>query len=132
MSILLAAIAVLLAIVTLVVAVAGIAIALVSIWGVKGLRVEAQKKADEAVKVKIAEYPAASDFLGVYKDMKKQLATSRREARIMQQRSEAANAILIRLVAAEESKPLDEVEDEPKAADPGAISDSYPGEVDAQ
>ena len=50
----------------------------------------------------------------------------------MQEKSEAANAILIRLVAAEEAKSQDEVADQPKAADPGAISDSYPGEVDAQ
>jgi hypothetical protein len=56
-TILLAGITLILTAVTLIVAIAGIGIAVVGIWGIRGIKIAAQRKADEAVTAKVAEYP---------------------------------------------------------------------------
>ena len=126
-SILLASLAVLLAAVTAIMAVGGVVIAVVGIWGIKEVKLAAARKAQEAVTHKIAEYPQAADFLGLYRNLQAQLAEFKQEYEVWQKRSADASAILVRLNASGSStSPADEKAS--SSAITEAISASYPGE----
>ena len=129
-TILLAVLGVLLAIVTAAIAVAGLAIAVVGIWGIKGISKAAQKKADEAVTAKMAEYPQATDFLELYRNLQRQLLEFRREYDLFQRRNEQANEILVRLSSRDAGGSSNEAEGRGGRTDNQSepISASYPGE----
>ena len=126
-SILLASLGVILAAVTVVVAVGGVAIAVVGIWGIREVKQAAARKAQEAVTQKLAEYPQATDFLDLYRNLQAQLAEFKQEYEVWQKRSADASAILVRLNASGSlASPANEKAS--SSAITEAISASYPGE----
>ena len=100
-----------------------------NIFGIKEIKITAERKAKEAVESTIAEYPQAADFLDVYRQFQAQLAEFKREYDVWQKRSEEASAILIRLNASGTTDASNTSTDDENGADKGteAISASYPG-----
>lgn len=140
-TILLAAITAILTAVTLIVAIAGIGIAVVGIWGIRGIKIAARKKAEEAMSAKLAEYPQASEIIDLYRKQvaemlelyrksETRLEHFRQEYEQFQRRTEEANQILVRLSAAGAPAASNVTDSGENVADEEStpISASYPGE----
>jgi len=122
-SILLAVVAVMLGMVTFFATMVGLGIACVAIWGMGDIKQKASEAAKRSVKTTISQYPQATQFLELYRNLQGQLAEFQKEFSVWQQRSSDANAIMARLSAvggvAASNPPEGENAPEP-------ISQSYP------